>query len=216
MAFDPETFRDIATFDDPSRYAPGVRHLLVNGVAVIADGEPREVLPGRALRPRTDGPADLILKVGRIWTGDRERPWAEALASRSGEVVAVGSAADVGRFRGPKTRVVSLPSAFATPGLVDAHAHLVELGANQEEVDLRRASSPEEVARRVRALGSTQIPATGGSSGPTGTRASGPAVRSPNSEPLDRVAARPTSLAPSGRRPLPAWANARGDAAGPA
>jgi len=34
--------------------------------------------------------ADLILKVGRIWTGDPDRPWAEAIASRSGELIAVG------------------------------------------------------------------------------------------------------------------------------
>lgn len=95
--------------------------------------------------------ADLILKVGRIWTGDRDRPWAEGLASRSGEIVAVGSAAEVERFRGTRTRLLELPSTFATPGLVDAHAHLVELGANQEEVDLRGASSVEEIVRRVKA-----------------------------------------------------------------
>ena len=95
--------------------------------------------------------ADLILTVGRIWTGDPDRPWAEALASRSGELVAVGSAQDMGRFRGPKTRVIEIPDGFATPGLVDSHAHLIELGANQEEIDLRGAGSPDEVARRVKA-----------------------------------------------------------------
>src|SRR4051812_18635926 len=137
VVFDPATFRDTATFDHPTRYAPGVAYLFVNGVAAIDDGKPQKALPGRALRLTKDGPADLILKVGGIWTGDRDRPRAEALAARGGELVAVGDADAVGRFLGPKTRVISRPDAFATPGLIDAHAHLTDLGAEQEEVDLR-------------------------------------------------------------------------------
>ena len=96
VAFDPATFRDAATFDQPTRYAPGVRHLFVNGVAMIADGRLRTAvgqggkLPGRALRLQQEGPADLIVKVGRIWTGDPAHPWAEALAIRGGAIAAVG------------------------------------------------------------------------------------------------------------------------------
>src|SRR5262249_27048529 len=123
VVFDPATFRDEATFDHPTRYAKGVAYLFVNGKAVIAQGEPQEALPGRALRLAKDGPADQILKLGRIWTGDPARPWAEAIAAREGEVVAVGPAEEVMRFRGPNTRVVDRPDAFATPGLIDAHGH---------------------------------------------------------------------------------------------
>jgi predicted amidohydrolase YtcJ len=150
VVFDPESFRDAATFDHPTRYAPGVRHLFVNGVAVIAEGKPRDKLPGRALRLDRDGPADLILKLGRVWTGDPDRPWAEAVASRKGEIVAVGSAADVEPFRGPNTRAVDRPDAFATPGLIDAHVHLSEFGATLEDVDLRGVASLDEVKRRVK------------------------------------------------------------------
>ena len=55
------------------------------------------------------------------------------------------------RFRGPSTRVVERPDAFAIPGLIDAHGHMESLGASQEEVDLRGVASLEEVARRVKA-----------------------------------------------------------------
>jgi N-acyl-D-aspartate/D-glutamate deacylase len=58
VVFDPETFRDSATFDHPTRYAPGVAYLFVNGIAAIAEGKPRDALPGRALRLTEDGPAD--------------------------------------------------------------------------------------------------------------------------------------------------------------
>jgi predicted amidohydrolase YtcJ len=151
VVFDPATFRDAATFDSPTRYAPGVQYLFVNGVAVIAEGKPRKKLPGRALRLTKDGPADLILRAGRIWTGDRDAPWAEALAARAGAVVAVGKAEDVLRYKGPKTRVITRPEAFALPGLIDAHVHLAELGAVGEQIDLRGVDSLDEVARRVRA-----------------------------------------------------------------
>lgn len=151
VVFDPKTFRDTATFDNSTQYATGVAHLFVNGVAVIEEGTPNKKLPGRALRLTKDGPADLILKVGRIWTGDRDRPWAEALATRDGAVVAVGTAEEVLPLRGPNTQFIDRPEAFATPGLIDAHAHLCDLGAGREELDLRGVDSLEEVARRVKA-----------------------------------------------------------------
>jgi predicted amidohydrolase YtcJ len=151
VVFDPAKFRDAATFDNPARYAPGVEYLFVNGVAAIARARPQKKLAGRALRLTRDGPADLVLKVGRIWTGDRDRPWGEALAARAGEIVAVGSADEVNPFRGPRTRVVDLPNAFATPGLIDAHGHITDLGSEREVVDLRGAASLDEVARRVKA-----------------------------------------------------------------
>jgi N-acyl-D-aspartate/D-glutamate deacylase len=50
VLFDPETFRDRATFDDPHQYSAGARWVLVNGIAVIADGKKTDALPGRALR----------------------------------------------------------------------------------------------------------------------------------------------------------------------
>ncbi len=157
VVFDPKTFRDAATFERPTRYATGVKYLFVNGVALIAGGkvtvEPssKRKLPGRALRLHRDGPAALIVKVGRIWTGDRDHPWAEALAIRDGAVAAVGTAEEILRFRGPSTRLIDRPDAFAVPGLIDAHGHMESLGATQDKVDLRGVASLEEVARRVKA-----------------------------------------------------------------
>ncbi len=47
--FDPAAIEDRATFEAPHRYAAGVRHVLVNGVPVLRDGEHTGALPGRAL-----------------------------------------------------------------------------------------------------------------------------------------------------------------------
>ncbi|MEO6811709.1 MAG: amidohydrolase family protein, partial [Isosphaeraceae bacterium] len=150
VVFDPKTFRDASTFDDPTQYAPGVMYLFVNGVPEVADGQYRKVLAGRVLRRQAEGKADLIIKVGRIWTGDAEAPWAEALAVRGGRIIAVGKADALTRFQGAKTRVFDRNNAFATPGLVDAHGHITSLGSAADELELRGVDNPEAVAERVK------------------------------------------------------------------
>jgi N-acyl-D-aspartate/D-glutamate deacylase len=59
VVFDPQTFRDTATFEQPHQYAPGVRYLFVNGVLTIDDGKYTGALPGKALR--YGGSAELKL-----------------------------------------------------------------------------------------------------------------------------------------------------------
>jgi N-acyl-D-amino-acid deacylase len=48
--FDAATVADRATYDDSHRYAVGMRHVVVNGRAVVADGELTHQTPGRRLR----------------------------------------------------------------------------------------------------------------------------------------------------------------------
>jgi N-acyl-D-amino-acid deacylase len=50
VVFDPATIADRATYERPHQYAVGVRHVFVNGVVVLRDGEHTGALPGRALR----------------------------------------------------------------------------------------------------------------------------------------------------------------------
>ena len=49
VVFDPQTIADRATYEQPHQFAIGVRHVFVNGVRVLADGEHTGALPGRAL-----------------------------------------------------------------------------------------------------------------------------------------------------------------------
>src|SRR5213082_3570016 len=55
VVFDPATISDRATFDKPHQYAVGVKHVFVNGVQVLKDGEHTGAKPGRAL----SGPGKL-------------------------------------------------------------------------------------------------------------------------------------------------------------
>jgi len=48
--FDSAAIRDVSTFEDPNHYAVGIRHVFVNGRAVVANGAITAERPGRALR----------------------------------------------------------------------------------------------------------------------------------------------------------------------
>jgi N-acyl-D-amino-acid deacylase len=50
VVFDPETVRDLATFDDPNRLSEGMEYVLINGVPVIENGKMTGALPGKVLR----------------------------------------------------------------------------------------------------------------------------------------------------------------------
>src|SRR5207249_9107793 len=50
VVFDPKTYRDKATFDQPHQYAVGVRYVFVNGRPVVVDGRFTGDLAGRVLR----------------------------------------------------------------------------------------------------------------------------------------------------------------------
>jgi N-acyl-D-amino-acid deacylase len=49
VVFDPKTIADRATFENPHQLAVGVKHVFVNGVQVLKDGEHTGAKPGRAL-----------------------------------------------------------------------------------------------------------------------------------------------------------------------
>jgi N-acyl-D-amino-acid deacylase len=51
LVFDPQTFRDTATFDKPHQYAAGAKWVFVNGVAEVAGGEFQDgALGGQVIR----------------------------------------------------------------------------------------------------------------------------------------------------------------------
>ena len=50
VVFDPAAIRDHATFEQPHQYASGMKHVFVNGVQVLKDGEHTGATPGRVVR----------------------------------------------------------------------------------------------------------------------------------------------------------------------
>ncbi|HYU33336.1 MAG TPA: amidohydrolase [Thermoanaerobaculia bacterium] len=94
--------------------------------------------------------ADLVLQHGVFYPVQPPGRVEGSLAVRGGRIVYLGPDAGAERFRGPHTRVVDLAGRTVTPGLIDAHSHLRDLGRNLAEVDLTGAPTYDEVVRRVR------------------------------------------------------------------
>jgi predicted amidohydrolase YtcJ len=68
--------------------------------------------------------ADSIVFRGKVYTLNPKQPWAEALAVRNGNIVAVGSNSDILSLRGSKTRIVDAAGNLVLPGFTDTHVHL--------------------------------------------------------------------------------------------
>jgi predicted amidohydrolase YtcJ len=92
---------------------------------------------------------DLLILNAAIRTMDAAQPKAEAVAILGNRIAVVGSTADLRPLAGPKTRVIDAGGRSVLPGFNDAHVHWLSGGFSITNVDLRDASSPAEMARRI-------------------------------------------------------------------
>lgn len=75
--------------------------------------------------------ADLALVNGAVTTMSDRLPAAEALAVRGGRILAVGSNQQIRALVSSRTQVVDLGGKGVSPGLIDAHSHLLGFGHMQ-------------------------------------------------------------------------------------
>jgi predicted amidohydrolase YtcJ len=109
------------------------------------------VFAGWALASAAAGAeADLVLKNGKVWTVDRARPEAEAVAVVAGRIVAVGTSGDMAAWTGPRTAVIDLHGRRVLPGFYDSHVHLLGSGQRLSEVALKDAADEAEFGRRLK------------------------------------------------------------------
>ncbi|HEY0703946.1 MAG TPA: amidohydrolase [Candidatus Acidoferrales bacterium] len=103
----------------------------------------------------SDGPADLILNEGLVYTMDKETPWVTAIAIRGEKIVAITDSpfAEPDALKawiGPNTRVIDLHGQFVMPGFNDAHLHLADGAYSQLEVNVEGTKSLAEFQQRIR------------------------------------------------------------------
>ena len=72
--------------------------------------------------------ADTVYLNGEVITIDKKMPYAEAIATKSGAIIAVGSTEQISAFIGPATRVIELENKTIVPGFIDAHSHFAGVG----------------------------------------------------------------------------------------
>ena len=85
--------------------------------------------------------ADTIVYNGTIWCGYEEGT-VEALAIWQGKVLATGTKDQIWSLKGDNTRLIDLKGRFATPGLNDAHLHLISVGLTLKWIDATPQAAP--------------------------------------------------------------------------
>ena len=76
-------------------------------------------------------------------------PDAEAIVTRDGEILFVGSSDDALKFKGESSRVIDLAGATVIPGLVDSHTHVFGLGALLDQVNLVDVATEEDAVALI-------------------------------------------------------------------
>ena len=92
---------------------------------------------------------DLVIINASVHTMDEARPTAGAVAILGNRIAAIGPTPEIRALAGPGTRVIDAAGKLVLPGFNDAHVHFLSGGFSLANVDLRDASSPEELARRL-------------------------------------------------------------------
>ncbi len=92
--------------------------------------------------------ADRVFQNGAIYTVDKNRSWASSLAIKDGRIAYVGD--DVAMWIGDTTEVIDLDGQMMLPGFHDSHTHILIGVTAEDECDLLRIPTVEEVAARLK------------------------------------------------------------------
>jgi predicted amidohydrolase YtcJ len=115
---------------------------------LIAPAIAGSVLPVNSREPHPY--ADLVFHNGSIYTLDAQSSQVAAVAVKDGVITFVGSDEGVTGYIGNTTKVVNLNGRAATPGLVDAHMHVLSGGLFLLKCDLSyQPLSKEEILAHV-------------------------------------------------------------------
>jgi predicted amidohydrolase YtcJ len=140
--------------------------------------------------------ADRIWSGGTILTMNDKKMRAEAVAERSGRIVAVGSRSVVMKLKGPRTEVIDLKGRTMLPGFVDAHGHMFvggvqALSANllaPPDGDVKDIASLQKVVREWMTVNDAAVKKVGLILGFGYDNASLAEQRHPNRDDLDQIA----------------------------
>ena len=101
---------------------------------------------------------DIAIISSKIFTGDPKTPWAEAVAIKDGQIMAVGRDQEIKRLCSGKTKILDLPARLVVPGLVDGHVHFCSFGQTLNLVSLKNLSSLDQCRQKIRTAVSTYPP----------------------------------------------------------
>lgn len=97
-----------------------------------------------------DGPVDLIVINGQVYSGNGAEHLAEAVAISGNKVVRVGTNREIQRLKRAQTTVVDAKGGAVLPGFNDAHTHLINGGLSLDQIVLDEATSLDQMKEAIR------------------------------------------------------------------
>src|SRR5580704_28956 len=94
--------------------------------------------------------AETIVHDAKIYTVNAKQPWAEAVAIQGDKIIAVGTEAEVEKFRNPKTKMIDAGGRLVLPGFVDCHIHFLDGSLSLGRVNLEGAVNVAAIQKRLR------------------------------------------------------------------
>ncbi len=95
--------------------------------------------------------ADLLIKNATVYTVNDAFETANAFVVKEGKILEIGLKPEL-ELKYDLKETYDARGATIVPGLIDAHAHLYNLGVTRQQVDLVGATSYNEVLQRVKAF----------------------------------------------------------------
>jgi predicted amidohydrolase YtcJ len=103
-----------------------------------------------AQRSARVAPADILIVHAKIYTVDEKKPWEQSLAIREGKIIAVGSDAQVERFRGIGTKMIDAGGKLVLPAFTDSHIHMIEGGFSLTQANSEGVKSAPQIQEHPR------------------------------------------------------------------
>ena len=103
-------------------------------------------------------PAEIVICNARIITVDARNSIAQSIAIAAGQILAVGSDAEVARHIAPGTTVFDMKGRTITPGLIDGHAHMDREALRSVFPALGQVRSIKDIQDRIAELARARKP----------------------------------------------------------
>lgn len=105
--------------------------------------------PGSEVASNDCPKADLVLHNTNIYTSNENQWTAEAVASKDGRIVFVGSNAEAEKYMCDSARVIDLAGSTVFAGFTDSHQHLVGVGKRTKTLSLFGISTLQETVQTI-------------------------------------------------------------------
>ena len=89
--------------------------------------------------------ATRIFHNGKIYTVNKNQPWAEAVVLDGDKIVFVGSNEEALAMKGADTQVQDLEGKMMMPGFIDGHVHPLMAAAFSSGIKLDKCNTKEEI-----------------------------------------------------------------------